>query len=168
MSEKKYKTCFDSNDVMAHILGVCKKNNIDWNITKAQKLLYCCYGTVLAAFDELLTEEAPQAWQYGPVFPRTFNGIKKGRIVPGVDHGFSLDCDPDWLPLIEQTVKVFGKFTASQLSTWSHRNGSPWDRITHGGTDLLVQIPRDLIREYFLPMIRQNDEQSQQRSSPQS
>lgn len=155
---KEYRTCFDSNDVMAYVLGICKEIGIDWNITKAQKLLYCCYGTVLAAFDERLTEEAPQAWKYGPVFPRTFNGIRKGRIVPGVDHGFAESCDPRWLPLIRQTVQLFGKFSASQLSTWSHRSGSPWDRITHGGTELFVQIPSGLIKDYFKPMIRVNDE----------
>lgn len=152
--DKEYKTCFDSNDVMAYILGLCEKNGIPWNVTKAQKLLYCCYGIILAAFDERITEEAPQAWQYGPVFPRTFNGIRKGRIVAGVDHGFAEQCNPLWLPLIEQTIIAFGKFSASKLSTWSHRDGSPWDRATHGGTDLLVQIPASLIKEYFTPMIR--------------
>lgn len=155
-----YESCFDSNDVMAYVLGVCKDHNITWNLTKAQKLLYCCYGTVLAAFGERLTEEAPQAWKYGPVFPRTFNGIKKNRIVPGADNGFAKRCDPRWLPMIDETVRVFGKYTASQLSTWSHRSGSPWDRITHGGTDLLVQIPNGLIKDYFKPMIKvENDRQ---------
>lgn len=153
-----FKTGFDSNDVMAYILGVCKKNHIDWNITKAQKLLYCCYGTVLAAFNERLTEEAPQAWKFGPVFPRTFNGIKKGLIIPGVDHGFSIDCNPEWLPLIEQTVKTFGKFSASQLSTWSHRRGSPWDKATNEGEFLCVQMPSDDIRPYFQRMFKNADE----------
>lgn len=149
---------FDSNDVMAYILGVCDKEGISWNLTKAQKLLYCCYGAVLAAFNEKLTEENPQAWQYGPVFPRTFNGIKKHRIQPGIDHGFSQNCNPAWLPLINQTIKLFGKYTSSQLSTWSHRPGSPWDRATYGGTELLVQIPSEFIREYFLPMVSHGTE----------
>lgn len=38
--------------------------------TQAQKLLYCCYGIVLAAFDERLTDEHPKAWPGGPIFPR--------------------------------------------------------------------------------------------------
>jgi uncharacterized phage-associated protein len=153
MEERKLSPCFDSNDVMAYILGVCEKNDIPWNATKAQKLMYCCYGTVLAAFGDKLTEEAPQAWQYGPVFPRTFNGLRKNRIKPGEDHGFSTACDPKWLPLIDQTVKTFGKFTASELSTWSHKNGSPWARATNNGKELLVQIPASYIAEYFEPMI---------------
>lgn len=152
------KSSFDSNDVMAYILGLCEENNISWNFTKAQKLMYCCYGTVLAAFGEAMTEETPQAWQYGPVFPRTFNGLRKGRIVPGDDHGFSDNCDPDWIPLIKETVKKFGRFSASQLSAWSHKPGSPWARATNDGRELLVQIPKKYIVEYFSRMINRNEQ----------
>lgn len=158
MSES-FKTCFDSNDVMAHILGVCQKKGINWNATKAQKLLYCCYGIVLAAFDEKLTEETPKAWQYGPVFPRTFNGLRKNRIIPGEDHGFSVSCNPKWLSLIDQTISTYGQFSASELSTWSHKPGSPWARATNGGRDLLVQIPSEYIKEYFEPMIQRKNDQ---------
>ena len=153
-----FRTGFDSNDVMAYILAVCEKSHIDWNMTKAQRLLYCCYGTVLAAFNERLTEEAPQAWKFGPVFPRTFNEIKKGGIIPGVDHGFSAECDPEWLPLIELTVNTFGKFSSSQLSTWSHRRGSPWDKATNEGELLGVQLLRDDIRPYFQRMFKKSAE----------
>ena len=162
MDEARLTPCFDSNNVMAYILGVCEKLGIPWNATKAQKLMYCCYGTGLAAFGEKLTEEAPQAWKYGPVFPRTFNGLRKGRIVPGEDHGFSNACDPKWLSMIEQTVRAFGKFSASQLSTWSHKPGSPWARATNNGRELLVQIPAAYIAEYFDPMINRHDESGKQ------
>lgn len=150
-------TNFDSNDVMAYILGRCQQKGITWNVTKAQKLLYCCYGTVLAGFGQELTEERPQAWQYGPVFPRTFNGIKKNRIVPGLDNGFSKKCNPDWLPLMDQTISFFGLYSASQLSAWSHKSGSPWDRATNGGTELLGQIPNEYIREYFSAMVNHGE-----------
>ena len=148
---------FDSNDVMAYILGVCADNNIQWNITKAQKLMYCCYGMILAVFGEKLTEEAPQAWQYGPVFPRTYNAIRKGRIRPGDDQGFSRACPPKWLPVLREAVQSFGQFTASQLSTWSHRNGSPWYVASSGGTELGVQIPAKYISDYFSRFVK-NDQ----------
>lgn len=156
MTEAKrssFKVAFDSNDVMAYILGLCQQKRMSWNVTKAQKLLYCCYGTILAGFGERLTDENPQAWQYGPVFPRTFNGIKNGRVIPGWDNGFSKQCDPDWLPMIDQTVSFFGRYMASQLSNWSHKSGSPWDRATAGGKELQVQIPNEFIREYFSKMV---------------
>ena len=51
-----YSTRFDSNDVMAYILGVCEAKKIGWNLTKAQKILYCCYGVILAAFENASAE----------------------------------------------------------------------------------------------------------------
>lgn len=159
---KVYETNFDSNDVMAYILGLCQEKGFAWNVTKAQKLLYCCYGTILAGFNQRLTEENPRAWQFGPVFPRTFNGIKKGRVVPGVDHGFSSRCNPDWLPLINQTVDFFGKYSAIQLSQWSHKKGSPWYRATDGGRELLGPIPGEFMRSYFLPMVSKDGESAAQ------
>ena len=152
-TQQTFKTAFDSNDVMAYILGLCQQKKLPWNITKAQKLLYCCYGTILAGFGERLTDENPQAWQYGPVFPRTFNGIKNGRVTPGKDNGFSEQCNPKWLTLIDQTVAFFGRYAASQLSEWSHKAGSPWDRATYGGRELDVQIPNGFVREYFSKMV---------------
>lgn len=148
------KTCFDSKDVMAYILGVCREKGIDCNLTKAQKLLYCCYGIILAAFGDRLTEEAPQAWQYGPVFPRTFRGLKDGEIIPGKDGGFSAKCDSRWLPLIDQTIGSMGKFSASRLSAWSHLPGSPWAKASNGGRDLFVQIPGEYIRDYFSHVVK--------------
>lgn len=160
MEEQRLVPCFDSNDVMAYILGLCEKNGTPWNATKAQKLMYCCYGAILAVFGEKLTEEAPQAWKYGPVFPRTFNGLRKNRIKPGEDNGFSERCNSDWLPLIEQTVKVFGKFSASQLSTWSHAPNSPWAKATNNGRELFVQIPSAFIKEHFERLINKDEHTS--------
>lgn len=52
---------FSSSSVMAYILYKAKKAGHPIGKTQAQKLLYCCYGIVLAAFDERLTDEHPKA-----------------------------------------------------------------------------------------------------------
>ena len=59
----------NSLQVVAFIVKFCKANDIPLNITKLQKLMYCCYGVVLAKTGLRLTDEHPEAWQYGPVFP---------------------------------------------------------------------------------------------------
>lgn len=68
---------FRSSEVMAYILNYGNSHEHPLNKTQAQKLLYCCYGAILAQFDERLTDEHPKAWPYGPVFPRTVNDINK-------------------------------------------------------------------------------------------
>lgn len=38
----------DSREIAALIAKECKKKGISYNNTKIQKLLYCCYGVMLA------------------------------------------------------------------------------------------------------------------------
>ncbi|MDO5530903.1 Panacea domain-containing protein [Sutterella sp.] len=143
---------FRSSVVMAYVLYFCKivqrDSPIEVNNTKAQKLLYCCYGAVLAATDERLTDEHPRKWPYGPVFPRTFNDIKKGRLTVEMAQQFERDCPPESLQLINQTITVFGRYTASQLSSWSHRAGSPWDKA-----DALAALDDREIRLFFAKLL---------------
>lgn len=148
---------FDSNDVMAYILLKASEDNFFVNITKLQKLLYCCYGVVLAAFGWRLTAEHPAAWQYGPVFPRTFNGIKKGRIQAGKDNGFSVNCPPEALKLIDQTIRFFGKYNASQLSAWSHQSNSPWAVATKDGMVLPAPMDDFQIAQFFKNNVLKQD-----------
>jgi len=145
---------FSSSSVMAFVLWFCKNENppIDVNTTKAQKLLYCCYGAVLARFNERLTDEHPKKWPFGPVFPRTFNDIKKGRLTVGMARQFESDCPAEALELIKQTIRVFGQYTATALSKWSHRDESPWAKA-----DSLAALDDREIGLYFgkiLPIIQ--------------
>jgi uncharacterized phage-associated protein len=118
-----------------------------YNNTKIQKLMYCAYGSVLAVLGVRICDEHPQAWQYGPVFPRVFKFINKGKnILPLCPH---LDASDDILNIVDEAVKAFGKFTATSLSAWSHRAGSPWDTVVNILEDPNGVIPDGLIAEYF-------------------
>ena len=46
----------DSLQVMAYIVDMCRKQHIEVNVTKLQKLLYCCYGVALAQLGIRLTK----------------------------------------------------------------------------------------------------------------
>ena len=149
-SEKGY----DSNHVMAYIYKKCADNNVFVNVTKLQKLLYCCYGVILAKFDARLTQEHPKAWQYGPVFPRTFNAWRRGEIQKADDRGFSLECPPEWLKWIDAAIRHYGKYSATQLSRWSHAQGSPWSEVTDNGKNLLGELDDFTIAKFFRGLIK--------------
>lgn len=140
---------FDSKKVMAYIIGRCADENYFVNLTKLQKLLYCCYGVVLAKYNKRLTKEYPKAWPYGPVFPSTIRALNKGKIDQDDDGGFSKQCPEEVLKLIDATIQYFGKYKATALSKWSHQTGSPWDFATDGGKNLPAQMSDDRITEYF-------------------
>ena len=139
---------FCSSSVMAYILYKGDQAQHPINKTQAQKLLYCCYGTVLAEFDERLTVEHPKAWPYGPVFPRTLNDINKKRLNVGMAKDFIQACRPEVLKLIDQTIEKFWGYSASALSAWSHRQGSPWDKAAP-----LEALDDREIQKYFAKIV---------------
>ena len=97
------------------------------NTTKLQKWLYICYGSYFAKKGEQLFNEIPRAWQYGPVFPSVYNkqmkyGHSLHELVGGIDEdSFS---DYDWI--IEPVLDYFGKWSANQLVSWTHEEGTAW------------------------------------------
>ena len=144
----KEMTPFNSLDVASYIANRCHAKGIHYNNTKIQKLLYCCYGSLLAVKGVRLCDEHPRAWQYGPVFPRVFNYIKKGKDLRG--RNLNLNAPSDVLTLIDDVLDAFGRYTATTLSNWTHQKDSPWDRALN---ELEGEpngfIPDDLIGEYF-------------------
>jgi uncharacterized phage-associated protein len=143
MAESEYK----SLDVASYIVNFCRDNAIEYNNTKIQKLMYCCYGSILALFSKRLCDEYPRAWQYGPVFPRVYNYFNKGKDILSICP--NLDADPEWISLIHDVIKTFGGFSASALSAWTHVKGSPWDRVVNDMAAPNSIIPDDLIAKYF-------------------
>ena len=119
---------FKSSAVMAYILYKCKLASHPINRTQSQKLLYCCYGIIMAQFDERLTDEHPRCWPYGPVFPRTFTAIKKGELTVGIAQEFAKECSPQVLEYIDRTIRTFWNYNATQLCKWTKLKGSPWDK----------------------------------------
>lgn len=145
---------FQSPAVMAYVLWFCQHGpeRIVANATKAQHLLYCCYGAVLASADERLTDEHPRAWPFGPVFPRTMRAIEKNRLTVEVAEAFERDCPSETLALIRQTIRVFSAYSAASLSAWSRRLGSPWAQA-----ESLAALDDRAVRLHFeklLPIIR--------------
>ena len=142
----------NSLQLLSYIAKFCKDNGIHINITKAQKLMYCCYGVVLAKFGTRLVDEQPEAWQYGPVFPSALHSAQFFGLDEFIDGKTD---DMDALPgdvhnLIDDALRHFGQYTALQLSNWTHLSGSPWSKASCAGTLLRVPLNDSDIKEYFL------------------
>jgi len=133
--------------VASYIATLCDKKRFDRNNTKIQKLLYCCYGCTLAAFNERLCDEHPCAWRYGPVFPSVFRHIRKDFLFPinACECGIS----EVMKPFLEKVIDAFGQYSASRLTAWSHKPNSPWDIVINEMHSPNGIIPDDLIRKYF-------------------
>jgi len=144
---------FNSLAVAGHIAHICRENDLTYNNTKIQKLLYCCYGCALVELGGgRICDEYPRAWQFGPVFPRVFKFIHKGGDIISKYEPGKITGKPS--ELIEEVVKAFGVYTAQSLSEWTHAKGSPWDEVVNKlaekpNAGLGDFIPDDLIADYF-------------------
>lgn len=142
---------YDSVTVVTHILRQCLARGYDCGYTKAQKLLYIAYGTILGLYGIRLTQEHPKCWQLGPVFPRAYNAHHKGRIK---SDSPDLSDAPEWVQFaVNGAVEHFGSWSAGELVEWTHKPGSPWAVSSIGGTNLYRDIDDSLIAADFKKIV---------------
>lgn len=140
-----------------YIVAYANEHHFGINMTKLQKLLYIIYGVYLAVKNERLTNEHPQAWPYGPVFPTTRNKLLKRDFSAINKDDSELDAiskDVEIQSLVKLVFDTYGGWTGTSLSIWSHKPNSPWDRaINRYGFKWGDQMSDEDIREYFKSII---------------
>ena len=133
---------------------------------KLHKLVYFAHGWHLALKDDPLIDETLQAWDYGPVVPSLYHEFKRFRgdeitelamdvvfvggakisvITPRVKKD-----DQYTRNLLKRVIKVYGKFTAWQLSAMTHEASSPWSlaRKENPGVSFVGISNKELLK-YF-------------------
>lgn len=152
---------YDSLTVANFIVASANERRLSINMTKLQKLLYIAYGTYLAVTGARLTNEHPQAWPYGPVFPTTRNRLLKkdlSSIRMSEECLKEINQDMEMRSLANIVLSSFGNKSASTLSEWSHQSGSPWDRtVNKKNFSWGDRIPDEYIQEYFNTIIVKNN-----------
>lgn len=115
------------------------------------KLTYLCHGWMLGLYGRALSAQPVEAWQYGPVIPDVYHGLKHfgSRTISSSLKSFqdgSFDAIED--DLITQVSEAYGEFTGIQLSQLTHAIGTPWHIVWNKyGRNTI--IPNPLIREHF-------------------
>lgn len=127
----KDKYAYNSIEIAKYIIVTARKKRISINITKLQKLMYICYGTWLALKQYRLTEEKPQAWQYGPLFFNTWEklySIKFDEIQEDVKLSGDENENKEFQNLLDVVLDKFGDWNATMLVNWTHKDESPWSQ----------------------------------------
>ena len=127
---------------------------IELTQSQIQTILYIAYGVRLATKGERLTSEHPQMWQYGPVFPRAYNKLRKDA-ADGTDEYYSLKTGhPNIFKYLENCFRRYAWTKACILSTPHLSEGTPWSQTRKSNPDRWgVRIEDELIREWFLPRV---------------
>ena len=118
------------------------------------KLVYLAHGWMLGFHKRPLIIEPVEAWLYGPVIPVLYQKYKYFRSYPisEVPINRSCDLDNEQEEMIEIVNNYYLEYTALELSGFTHKLDSPWDRI-HRKNGLNDIIPTEMIQEYYVNLV---------------
>jgi uncharacterized phage-associated protein len=119
------------------------------------KLVYISDGWSLALLDRPLSNEVPEAWQYGPVYRSVYNAfsgvgarpVATRACVEGTSLPIVGSFADDEESLIQMVVKSYGKLSAFALSNLTHQSGTPWSKAFENG--VYSKIDTDEMRNHF-------------------
>ena len=122
--------------------------------SQIQCILYIAYGVRLAQKGERLMAEHPQMWQYGPVFPRAYNRLRKDSDDGFEEYDLLHSEHPDIFRYLTNCFRRYAWTKACILVSPHVADGSPWADTRKSNPDSWgARIEDSLIREWFLPRV---------------
>ena len=121
---------YNSLAVARLLLERAKHHGISLNATQTQKLLYILYGYLLSKKDTIVTDEEPQMWPYGPLFPNVqkhYTQLAAGALAEVPDWDV-VKSDRNLQTVVDTVLATWGGYSAKQLTEWSHKPGTPWEK----------------------------------------
>jgi len=122
-----------------------------------QKLVYIAHGFCLGLLDEPLIGGQPEAWQYGPVFPtlyRTLRHYGSGEVTDLLSTKEQVT-DPRQIEVIQGVWQGYGHLSGPQLSSLTHKVGSPWETCRDGTFGAV--IPDAVIKQHYKNLLAGTD-----------
>lgn len=141
----------DFSDLLRYL--AFKRQKIVLNKTQVNKLLFMCYGTYMAKKEERLFAESPKAWPYGPVFPKVYKTFDQKKMPIALEKETipEFNSNPLALNICCAVIDKYCHVSAYDLSSWSHKEGSPWYQTVYSETPIVwnKEISDNVIKEYF-------------------
>lgn len=122
-----------------------------------QKLAYIAHGWNLAINGEPLIDEAPQAWDNGPVYRSIWDHIKdygyRGKnctlVDPFTKEEIREPLSESEKAIIDHVWAKYGSKTSEELSDMTHQIGSPWYRAFFGRRRNALLSNSDIKQHYI-------------------
>lgn len=128
---------------------------------KLLKLVYIAHGWYLGLTGEPLLNEGVEAWKYGPVVPSVYLEFKKygNSQIPQLGYIFTDQMqivtpmvDEDKFEFLNKIWDVYKEYDGLQLSTLTHKTGTPWDMVWNKENGKNIQgaiIRNNLIENHY-------------------
>ena len=140
---------YSAVDIANYFVALYKHDEEHPTNLKLNKLVYYAQGHSLARFGRSLFDESIEAWDYGPVVPSVYAEYKKNarRGIRTVSRPLP-SFDPEDEALLLDVARCYGKYTGSELTNLTHRQGTPWREVYVEGKKF-TPISLEAIKSYF-------------------
>lgn len=149
-----------------HYAQLIQYASIHLHMTRLNKyqingILFYIYGVYYAKTKKFLfTDDIPEAWIYGPIFPKVYQEMNFNEVIESFTEEIidAFNKDKNALYLIRKTVDTLHNVSARLLMRWFTKKDSPWYNTIYikEGNRVIEQrkwktvIPDFLIMNFFL------------------
>ena len=147
-------TAHSSHAVANKLLEIARNRGKSLTPMQVLKLVYLCHGWMLGLCGLPLIRDRVEAWKYGPVIPGLYHSLKKygaDPVTETIEQPYDTPFDDQEDGIIEEVFDVYGNHTGPQLSTITHRPGSPWSQTWDAGGTV---IPNDGMKRHYKELAR--------------
>lgn len=141
----------DSVDLAKAICYRSKENGHVLYRNQMQAMMYIVYGKVLARNGARITREHPQAWEFGPVFPRVYSKVKETSDDAYREQSEVLrEQSPEVSKLIDETVSRCSWRGCKELLSAIAASGTPCEQSRRRNPEKKTAPMEDAeIRDWF-------------------
>lgn len=150
---------YDAREVANEFLRIAAQSGRRLTNMQLQKLVYIAHGYTLAILHKPLVWQSVEAWRYGPVIKDLYQALREygagivTQPIPISSHRTLPDTHRDIIATVQD---AYGRFTGPQLSTMTHKAGTPWANVYSPSRDSEI-IPDNLIEEYYSQLLNERE-----------
>jgi len=150
---------YDARSVANEFLRVAKASGQVLTNMQLQKLVYIAHGYSLAILHKPLIKQNAEAWRYGPVVPDLYHALRQygaGVVTEPIGLLPSEQLSETDRALVGAVASAYSRFTGPQLSTMTHREGTPWREVYQPNAFFNNDvIPDSLIKEHYVRLLNE-------------
>lgn len=152
---------YDARTVANELLRTAWKSGRSLTNMQVQKLVYIAHGYSLAILHRPLVRQAVEAWRYGPVIPALYQSLRQygAGLVTEPINTLSREALSETDRAVLTTVEdAYSRFSGPQLSTMTHKEGTPWQQVYEPqGLWNNQTIPDPLIEQYYVGLLNERE-----------
>ena len=146
---------YDARSVANEMLRIANNRGIALTNMQVQKLVYIAHGYSLAILHRQLFRQPVEAWRWGPVIEDLYRSLRRygaGIVtdtIPILGRDSVTETDRK---LLEKVLDAYGRFSGPQLSTMTHKEGTPWHEVYRPNLSGLI-IPDPTIERHYAELL---------------